>query len=109
LSLACKSCVERVEPILLQRNNDEIIEFPGVAGLPVTIGEFLRSRIVELVVHLDDLLVSAGIDGIDLSRTAVTAACEVGTAINIERYGATEVLRALFRRERGSLESLRAF
>ena len=104
-----RTCVQRIEPELIQRDDDAIIAFPWGDGVPMTMREFLRSRIVELAVHLDDLAASVEIDDLTLSPTTVTLACEVGVAIDVERYGATEVLRALFRRQRGSLDSLRTF
>jgi hypothetical protein len=102
-------CIDQVEPLLVQRDDDSIVSFPWGAGVPMTMREFLRSRVVELAVHLDDLAVSVGIDDLTLSPTAVILACEVGVAIDVERYSSTEVLRALFRRQRGSLDSLRTF
>ena len=104
-----RSSVQRIEPELMQRDADAIVAFPWGAGVPMTMREFLRSRVVELVVHLDDLAVSVEIDDLKLSSTTVVLACEVGVAIDVERYGANEVLRALFRRQRGSLDSLRTF
>jgi hypothetical protein len=104
-----QSCVESIEPRLWQREDDSLIAFPWGSGVPMTMREFLRSRIVELVVHLDDLAASVEIDDLALSSATVLIACEVGVAIDVERYGPTEVLRALFRRQRGSLESLRTF
>jgi hypothetical protein len=103
------SCIDHVEPLLVRRDDDSIVSFPWGAGVPMTMREFLRSRIVELAVHLDDLAVSVGIDDLTLSSTTVVLACEVGVAIDVERYGANEVLRALFRRQRASLDSLRTF
>jgi len=101
--------VQRIEPELMKRDDDAIIAFPWGRGVPMTMRELLRSRIVELAVHLDDLAVSVEIDDLTLSPTTVILACEVGVAIDVERYGTTEVLRALFRRQRGSLDSLRTF
>ena len=103
------SCIDRIEPLLVQRDDDSIVSFRWGVGVPMTMREFLRSRIVELAVHLDDLAVSVGIDDLTLSPSTVILACEVGVAIDVERYGATQVLRALFRRQRGSLDSLRTF
>jgi len=104
------SSITRIEPLLVHRDDDSIISFPwGAGAVPMTLRELLRSRVVELAVHFDDLAVSAGIDDLTVSPTTVILACEVGVAIDVERYGATEVLRALFRRERGSLDALRTF
>ena len=104
-----RSSVQRIEPEIMRWDIDAIVAFPWGAGVPTTMRELLRSRIVELAVHLDDLAVSVGIDDLTLSSTTVVLACEVGVAIDVERYGATEVLRALFRRDRGSIDALRTF
>jgi len=103
------SSVQRIEPELMMRDDDTIIAFPWGPGVPMTMRELLRSRIVELAVHLDDLAVSVEIDDLTLPEATVILAGEVAVVIDVERYGATEVLRALCRRQRGSLDSLRTF
>jgi hypothetical protein len=75
----------------------------------MTLSEFLRSRLLELVVHLDDLRDSVGVEALLVPPAAVAVACEVALEIDIERYGATKVVQALCRRDRNPTDALRAF
>ena len=79
-----------------------------VAGdLVLELAEYLRTRVVELVVHTDDLVLSAQIDpppyGTRTSEVAVDTLVDVARA----RHGDAAVLRALTRRERDLVEALR--
>ncbi len=74
-------------------------------GHPMLLDEYLRTRLVELAVHVDDLEVS-----IDAANTipAADEAIEVLVQVAVARIGTTSALRALARRERAS-RALRAF
>jgi Mycothiol maleylpyruvate isomerase N-terminal domain len=90
---------------------EDVVAFVPVPLLsfPMTLDELLRSRILELVVHVDDLAVSVGVDALPVPDAAISLACNVGVDINIHRYGGPLVVRALFRRDRSSLDPLRTF
>ena len=70
-------------------------------GVVVTVEEYLKTRLVELVVHLDDLAVSVGEEdtqGVPEGTYAEVAAVLVQVAVR--RHGGLPVIRGLARRER---------
>lgn len=69
---------------------------------------YLQSRCLEIVVHGDDLVVSAGIDPPPPPVAAARHATDLLLGIATARSGDIAVLRALARRERGDVEVLRA-
>lgn len=78
-------------------------------GVVVTVEEYLRTRLVELVVHLDDLAVSVGEENLqDLPDDVSEEAAIVLVQVAARRHGALSVVRSLSRRERHP-EALRAF
>ena len=60
-------------------------------SLSMTLLELLRTRILELVVHGDDLAHSVGIEQLPFERDALDLACRLGVDINLERYGSAAV------------------
>ncbi|HEY6277032.1 MAG TPA: maleylpyruvate isomerase N-terminal domain-containing protein [Streptosporangiaceae bacterium] len=76
-------------------------------GLVLTLDEYLRTRVVELVVHSDDLAISIGVD----LTPPEPATCQVAIATLMDvariRHGDLAVLRALARRERDEVAALR--
>jgi Mycothiol maleylpyruvate isomerase N-terminal domain len=85
-------------------------------GLALTLEEFLRTRCVEIAVHVDDLELSIGLgpgltaaDPVpDLPDDVVTDAVDVLVETAIARHGTRAVLTALCRRERDQVGALRA-
>ncbi|MFJ5699185.1 maleylpyruvate isomerase N-terminal domain-containing protein [Arthrobacter sp. NPDC093139] len=70
-------------------------------GVVVTVEEYLRTRLVELVVHLDDLAVSVGDkSGPDLPQKAYEEVATVLAQLAVRRHGGLAVVRGLARRER---------
>ncbi len=70
-------------------------------GLVLSVAEYLDTRLVELVLHLDDLAVSIGLDEADgIPREATARVAAVLARIAVERAGGVETLRSLARRER---------
>jgi hypothetical protein len=77
-------------------------------GVVVTVEEYLRTRLVELVVHSDDLAVSVGEENAqDLPRDAYEEVAVVLVQVALRRYGGLSVVRGLARRERHP-EAIRA-
>jgi len=76
-------------------------------GLVMTVDEYLRTRVVELVVHADDLAASVGVAPMaprpETGKIAIDALVDVARI----RHGDLAVLRALARRERDPVEALR--
>jgi hypothetical protein len=77
--------------------------------LVLRLDDYLLTRIVELVVHADDLAVSVGIDLPALPPAALQIAITTLTDMARHRHGDLAVLRALSRRERDTLDALRVF
>src|SRR4051812_33450841 len=101
--------IGRSAAVLSSASLNAIIAHPWAPSLPITLCEFLGSRVLELVVHVDDLAHSVGVEQLPLGDEAIELACQIGIDINVERYGPTAVLRSLFRRDRNSLDALRTF
>jgi hypothetical protein len=84
-------------------------------GLALTLDEFLRTRCVEIAVHVEDLELSIGLgpgltaaDPVpDLPDDVVADAVDVLVAAAVTRHGARAVLTALSRRERDQVQALR--
>jgi Mycothiol maleylpyruvate isomerase N-terminal domain len=97
-----RNVLERLESRLPMESPDRTVE---AAGHPMLLDEYLRTRLVELAVHVDDLEVSIDADD---SIPAADAAIEVLVQVAVARIGSRSALRALARRERAS-RALRAF
>jgi hypothetical protein len=70
-------------------------------GIVLTLADYLGTRLVELVVHLDDLAVSVGLDGpADVPLTAYEDVAAMLAEVAVHRVGALETIRSLARRER---------
>lgn len=73
----------------------------------LTIDDYLVTRLIELVVHVDDLAVSVGLPTPELPREATALAIEALVEVARLKHGDTAVLRALTRRERDEVGALR--
>ncbi|MGH3443436.1 MAG: maleylpyruvate isomerase N-terminal domain-containing protein [Nitriliruptorales bacterium] len=70
-------------------------------GLVLTVEEYLRTRILELVVHVDDLSVSVGLPGADgVPADAYDMVAAVLARVAARRHGGLATVRSLARRER---------
>ena len=101
--------LKRSEAALAAASPSMVLAFPWTPSLSMTLREFLRTRNLELVVHVDDLAHSVGIEQLPFERDTIDLACHLGVDINVERYGSAAVLRSLFRGDRNSLDALRTF
>jgi hypothetical protein len=85
-------------------------------GIALTLDEFLRTRCVEIAVHVEDLELSIGLgpgltaaDPVpDMPDDVVADAVAVLVETAIARHGMQAVLTALCRRERDHVDALRA-
>jgi hypothetical protein len=85
-------------------------DLPGASPRPVrrsswgafslSLDDFVTSRLLELVVHSDDLAFSAGAPTPELPGEAIETVVDLLSRIALRRHGATNVLRALSRAER---------
>lgn len=73
----------------------------------LTLDEYLATRLVELVVHADDLAVSLDVDPALLSPAVTGLVITTLVEVARLRHGDSAVVRALCRRERDSAEALR--
>ena len=69
-------------------------------GVVLPLEEYIRSRIVEMVIHLDDLCVSVGVEPPDDLDAAFDIAAAVLVHVAVRRTGPWATLRSLARRER---------
>lgn len=75
--------------------------------IPMLVDEYLRTRMVEVCVHLEDLAMSLDLPVPELPAEAVRTAVDVLVDTAVTRHGAHAVLRALARRERDTVDALR--
>ena len=73
----------------------------------LTLDDYLRTRILELCVHSDDLAVSLDVPAPALPEEAVDVAVGILMEVARIRHGGLAVLRALARRERDAVQALR--
>ncbi|HYP23782.1 MAG TPA: maleylpyruvate isomerase N-terminal domain-containing protein [Actinomycetota bacterium] len=76
-------------------------------GIVLTIDEYLVTRLIELVVHVDDLSVSVGVEAPPLPPDATKLAIDALVDVARQKHGDLAVLRALTRRERDEAGALR--
>jgi uncharacterized protein (TIGR03083 family) len=77
-------------------------------GWSLTLDDYLSTRLLEIVIHSDDLAVSVGVEPPELPEAATDATLVLLTRLAVRRHGSAPVLRALSRRERAP-ESINAF
>lgn len=98
---------ERLETRLAAEPSDRLVQVYG--DLILTLDEYLVTRLVELVVHGDDLAASLGVMPPPLNPAATGLAIATLVEIARLRHGDSAVLRALTRRERDPVQALRVF
>ena len=78
-------------------------------GLVLPLDEYLVTRMVELVVHSDDLAASVGLEVAEFDP--MTMACVIGCMLAMvrARHGDIAVVRSFARRERDIVNAIRAF
>jgi hypothetical protein len=74
----------------------------------LTFEDFLLTRVMELVVHSDDLAVSVDVDARALPESVLGPVLALLVGVSLRRHGQAAVVRALTRRERAP-ESVSAF
>ena len=94
-----RGLVERLTARLEGESGDRLLDLRPTAPVVVRLGDFLPTRVVELVVHGDDQAVSTGIDTPPPPEAAAVA-IEVMVAVARAAHGNLAVVRALARRER---------
>jgi hypothetical protein len=72
----------------------------ALGGRMLTLDDFCRTRLIEVLLHLDDLAASVGLPCPDTSAASRTIVVDVLVGIARMQHGDWEVLRALAREER---------
>ncbi|WP_236045752.1 maleylpyruvate isomerase N-terminal domain-containing protein [Streptacidiphilus fuscans] len=91
--------LDRLRRDLPRQRPDRVVQFPW--GPPsLRLDDLLTNRMMELVVHLDDLAVSVGMPTPELPAAATDAVVALLATLAARRHGAVPVLRALTRAER---------
>ncbi|MEV0386188.1 maleylpyruvate isomerase N-terminal domain-containing protein [Nonomuraea sp. NPDC050643] len=91
--LELQSAALRAEPA------DRVVHLPW-AGWSLRLDDFLLTRLVELVVHSDDLAASVGLETPELPTSVIDPVVELLARLAVHRHGATAVIRTLSRTER---------
>ena len=100
-----RAALGRLSPRLAEIGAARRLRVAG--GLVMTLDEYLRTRVVELVVHADDLAASLGVELAPPRPATCAIAIDVLVGVARIRHGDMAVLRALARRERDAVEALR--
>jgi len=95
--------LDRLRTRISSEPDDRCVE---AFGRVLLLDEYLKTRLVEMAVHIDDLVLSVGLD-IDPPDDAVEVAIETLVGAAAERHGSLAVLRALTRSERDAVRALR--
>lgn len=86
----------------------EVVAVPWIEGRAMTLADLLATRVLELLIHTDDLAVSVGVATPLASDAAYERVIGVLSGIAVRRFGPLAVLRGLSRAERAP-ESISAF
>lgn len=106
VAIEAHSLIERLGARLVAETVDRHLLVLG--DLSISLDEYLRTRIVELVIHTEDLALSVGLP--EAAKFApVVATVAIDTLVDLARFrhGDWAVLRALARRERDAVSALR--
>lgn len=95
-----ESLAARLTDRLEGESADRICDLRPTAPLVIRLGDWIPTRVLELVIHADDLAASVGIDAPRLPESAATVTIDVLVATARAAHGDLAVLRALARRER---------
>jgi hypothetical protein len=99
--------VARAREILPSVPDDRVISV--YMEVPLRFDDYLIVRIVEILVHTDDLAVSLDLDAPEAPSQAMNLAIDHLVAVAREQQGDRAVLIGLTRRERDTVDALRVF
>ncbi|MEY9895313.1 hypothetical protein ABIA31_009002 [Catenulispora sp. MAP5-51] len=99
LAARVAACVEELGTVL-PAAPDRLVRRPTWGPWSITLDDFVTSRMLELIVHSDDLAYSVGLPTPESPARAVETVVDLLSRIALRRHGATGVLRALSRSER---------
>ncbi|WP_055588196.1 maleylpyruvate isomerase N-terminal domain-containing protein [Streptacidiphilus griseoplanus] len=99
LAARVAACVARLRDSL-PAAPDRAVRRPSWGPWSISLDDFVTSRMLELVVHSDDLAHSVGVPTPEFPQEAVETVVDILSRIAVRRHGAVEVVRALSRSER---------
>lgn len=99
---------DRLRPLLTGVARDRLVPVLTIANGAATFEDYLRSRVVEVVVHTDDLAVSVGVTPPVPDPEPASVVIGVLLELARDRSGDLAVIRALARAERADQDGLRA-
>ncbi len=88
----------QVEPVLAARREGSVL-IPW-QGWSLTASDFLLTRMMEIVVHSDDLAASVGLETPTFPDDVVTPVLDLLTGLAVRRHGGTALVRVLTRPQR---------
>jgi hypothetical protein len=91
--------LDELTAVLLAEPAGRVVKLPW-AEWSLTLDDLLLTRLVELVVHSDDLAASVGIETPALPDTVIEPVVELLARLAVHRHGPTAVIRTLSRTER---------
>ncbi|MGH8992166.1 MAG: maleylpyruvate isomerase N-terminal domain-containing protein [Acidimicrobiia bacterium] len=97
-----RALIERLLAGLADEPGDRILDMRPLVPAAVRLDDFLRTRVLELVVHADDLAASVALEPPQPSPEAMAAALDVLLDTARTAHGDLAVLRALARKERAA-------
>jgi hypothetical protein len=98
-----QATLARLRERLPREGPDRVLE---ALGRPITLDQYLRTRCVELAVHIEDLALSVHLEAPEVTSTAAVAV-DVLVGAAERRHGPVGVLRSLTRRERDPEDAIR--
>lgn len=101
-----EALVGRLRGVLAEQPMTRLVPVWRIEGGATQLSDYLLTRIVELVVHADDMAASVDMTT-ELPHDASSAVFAVFVELARARFGDIAVLRAFARRERGDAEVLR--
>lgn len=102
-----RDALARLPEVLAAPRDPDTVHIPW-QGWSLTTHDWLVTRLMETVVHSDDLAASIGVPMPEFPDDALRPVLELLTALSVRRHGQAAVIRALARRERAP-ESVAAF
>ncbi|MEV5501026.1 maleylpyruvate isomerase N-terminal domain-containing protein [Nonomuraea fuscirosea] len=94
-----QALLEMLGAALAAEPDERVVHLPW-AGWSLRLDDLLLTRLVELVVHSDDLAASVGLETPELPTSVIDPVVELLARLAVHRHGATAVIRTLSRAER---------
>ncbi|HZJ27691.1 MAG TPA: maleylpyruvate isomerase N-terminal domain-containing protein [Acidimicrobiia bacterium] len=99
--------VARLQNRLRAESPERLIPVWTIADGATPLRVYVATRVVELVVHADDLAVSVNLEALAIPRSAALVVLDVFVEMARHRSGDLDVIRAFARRERAGEDALR--